>query len=686
MLRRALLPFTASVLLTLAACKSSNSSKSIADSPDWSMYGRTNDEQRFSPLKQINDQNVQKLGLVWSHEFGTNRGLEATPLVVNSVIYTTGEWSVVYALNARTGEILWTYDPKVPRSRARTICCDVVNRGVALYHGTVYVGTLDGRLIALDAKSGSPVWDVVTINQSQPYSITGAPRIARGMVLIGNAGSEYGVRGYLSAYDAETGKLVWRTFTVPGNPSRGFESKELETAAKTWHGKWWTAGGGGTAWDTIVYDPQLDLVYTGTGNGTAWYRALRSEGEGDNLYLASILALHASDGEVAWYFQVTPGDNWDYDATQPLTLADLKIEGRTRKVIMQASKNGFFYVLDRETGQFISANPFVGQITWATGIDPKNGRPIESKTAYDGLNPVLVSPSAAGAHNWYPMAFNSTLGLVYVPAREGTVSLFAPDPGWKSDPTNWNGGTDRRYEGPLFTKLQAAPAPVGKLIAWNPIEKREVWHVTHPGVESAGVLASAGDLVFQGRSDGIFLAYRATDGKKLWEYDTGTGILAPPVSYMLDGVQYITVMAGWGGDPGIKNFPKWGITKPGFGRILTFALGGSAKLEIPPFGHSGPPKPAIRINASRETVHEGNILYRTYCYHCHGFNAVAGSLPDLRYATAEVHKQFSSIVLGGARESRGMPSFKDLLNETQVHAIEAYVLSRAEESAHPAVN
>jgi quinohemoprotein ethanol dehydrogenase len=686
MLRRALLPFTASALLTLAACKSLNSSKSIADSTDWSMYGRTNDEQRFSPLKQINDQNVQKLGLVWSHEFGTNRGLEATPLVVNGVIYTTGEWSVVYALNARTGEILWTYDPKVPRSRARTICCDVVNRGVALYHGTVYVGTLDGRLIALDAKSGSPVWDVVTINQSQPYAITGAPRIARGMVLIGNAGSEYGVRGYLSAYDAETGKLVWRTFTVPGNPSRGFESKALETAAKTWHGKWWTAGGGGTAWDTIVYDPQLDLVYTGTGNGTAWYRALRSEGEGDNLYLASILALHASDGEIAWYFQVTPGDNWDYDATQPLMLADLKIEGRTRKAIMQASKNGFFYVLDRETGQFISANPFVDRITWATGIEPKNGRPIESKTAYDGLNPVLVSPSAAGAHNWYPMAFNSTLRLVYVPATEGTVSLFAPDPGWKSDPTNWNGGTDRRYEGPLFTKLQAAPAPVGKLIAWNPIEKREVWHVTHPGVESAGVLASAGDLVFQGRSDGIFLAYRATDGKKLWEYDTGTGILAPPVSYMLDGVQYVTVMAGWGGDPGIKNFPKWGITKPGFGRILTFALGGTAKLEIAPFGHSGPPKPAIRINASRETVHEGNILYRTHCYHCHGFNAVAGSLPDLRYATAEVHKQFSSIVLGGARESRGMPSFKDLLNDTQVHAIEAYVLSRAEESAHPAAN
>jgi PQQ-dependent dehydrogenase (methanol/ethanol family) len=650
------------------------------------MYGGGYDEQRFSPLKQINEQNVDKLGLLWSHEFGTTRGLEATPLVVSGVIYTTGEWSVVYAMDAKTGQILWTYDPKVPRGRARTICCDVVNRGVALYHDKVYVGTLDGRLIALDAKSGSPVWDALTVDQSKPYAITGAPRIAKGMVLVGNAGAEFGVRGYISAYDADTGKLVWRTYTVPGDPSHGFESKALETAAKTWHGKWWIAGGGGTAWDTIVYDPQLDLVYTGTGNGTAWYRALRSKGEGDNLYLASILALRASDGELVWHFQVTPGDNWDYDATQPLMLADLKIDGRTRKVIMQASKNGFFYVLDRETGQFISANPFVGQITWAMGIDPKNGRPIESKNAYDGLNPVLVSPSAAGAHNWYPMASNPTLGLVYVPATEGTVSLFAPDPGWKSDPTNWNGGTDRRYEGPLFTKLQAAPAPVGKLIAWNPIEKREVWHVTHPGVESAGVLASAGNLVFQGRSDGLLLAYRATDGEKLWEYDTGTGILAPPVSYMLDGVQYITVMAGWGGDPGIKNFPKWGITKPGFGRIVTFALGGSAKLEIPPFGHSGPPKPAIRINASRETVHEGNILYRTYCFHCHGFNAIAGSLPDLRYASAEVHKQFAAIVLGGARESRGMPSFKDVLTENKVRAIQAYVLSRAEESAYPTTN
>src|SRR6201982_2616814 len=340
----------------LGACRSSNSFNSTTgagDSADWSMHGRSYDEQRFSPLKQINAETVGKLGLVWSHEFGTNRGLEATPLVVNGVIYTTADWSVVSALDARTGQVLWTFDPQVPRSRARMICCDVVNRGVALYNGKVYVGTLDGRLIALDAKTGKPVWDVVTIDQSKPYAITGAPRIAKGKVLIGNAGSESGVRGFISAYDAETGTLLWRTFTVPGDPAKGFESKALEDAATTWHGPWWIAGGGGTPWDSIVYDPDLDLVYAGTGNGTAWYRDLRSPGGGDNLYLASILALRASEGDLMWHFQVTPGESWDYDATQPLMLADLKIDGATRKVVMQASKNGFFYLLDRQTGQFI---------------------------------------------------------------------------------------------------------------------------------------------------------------------------------------------------------------------------------------------------------------------------------------------------------------------------------------------
>jgi quinohemoprotein ethanol dehydrogenase len=530
---------TASLLVLLTGCRQS----SPPTESDWTLYGRTTDEQRFSPLTQINDQNIAQLGLTWSRELGTTRGLEATPLESEGIIYTTGEWSVAFALDARSGRILWTFDPKVDRSIARTICCDVVNRGVALYRGKVYLGTVDGRLIALDAKSGKAVWDVVTADQSKPYAITGAPRMVKEMVLIGNAGSEFGVRGYLSAYNAETGKLLWRTYTVPGNPALGFESKALESAAKTWHGEWWKAGGGGTPWDTIVYDPVLDLVYTGTGNGTAWYRDQRSPGGGDNLYLASILALRPGTGEIVWHYQVTPGENWDYDATQPLMLAELNIGGTPRKVIMQASKNGFFYVLDRQSGQFLSAKQFVNRVTWATAIDPTSGRPVEAPTAYRGMEAVLVSPAPGGAHNWYPMAFSPATGLVYVPAREGSQALHAPDKHWTYDRASWNRGEDAAYNGPLVAEMQSRPPMTGHLVAWNPVEQREVWNVSLPLVESGGVLATAGNLVFQGRSDGMLCAYRSTDGKKLWQFDAGTGIMAPPITYLLDGVQYITLRA-----------------------------------------------------------------------------------------------------------------------------------------------
>jgi PQQ-dependent dehydrogenase (methanol/ethanol family) len=672
------LAFAGSLALFLGACKTSPPAAAVNSRTDWTEHGASSYEQRFSPLRQISEQNISQLGLQWDRELGTTRGLEATPLVSNDVIYTTGEWSVAYALNAKTGEILWAFDPQVPRVRARTICCDVVNRGVALYNGKVYLGTLDGRLIALDAKTGTPVWDVITVDQSKPYAITGAPRLAKGKVLIGNAGSEFGVRGYISAYDAETGKLIWRTFTVPGDPARGFESKALEAAAKTWNGQWWIAGAGGTVWDSIVYDPDLDLVYTGTGNGIAWYRDLRSPGGGDNLYLASIMALRTNDGELVWHYQVTPGDNWDYDATQPLMLADLRIDGIPRKVIMQASKNGFFYVLDRQTGQFISAKPFVNGITWAMGVDPRTGRPEESPSAHEGWNAVLVSPSPGGAHNWYPMAFHPATGLVYISAREGSVFLSAPNKSWKSNPTLWNRGEDPSYEGPLVARLLAARPMTGHLIAWNPVEQKEAWRADMPVVESGGVLTTAGNLVFQGRSDGMFCAYRATDGKKLWEFDAGTGIMAPPVTYLQDGVQYITLMVGWGGAAGLVNIPGSGPIKRGYGRVLTFSLGARVKLEVPPFGPTGPPTVAVHMNASPSAIHEGSILYRRYCLYCHGVGVVSGSgVPDLRYATAETHHQFESIVLGGARESRGMPSFHDALKPDQVRALQAYVLSEA---------
>jgi quinohemoprotein ethanol dehydrogenase len=652
------------------------------DTSNWLMYGRTYDDHRFSPLNQINEQTVGKLGLAWSRELGTTRGLEATPLVEDGVIYTSGSWSVVYAIDARTGEVRWTYDPKVPRSRAFFICCDVVNRGVALYKGKVYEGTLDGRLIALDKHSGTLVWSVSTADSTKPYAITGAPRIAKGLVIIGNAGAEFGVRGYISAFDVETGKMAWRSYTVPGDPSKGFESKAMESAAKTWAGEWWKTGGGGTAWEGIGYDPALDLLYFGTGNPTAWYRSLR--GGGDSLYTASILAVHASNGEIAWHFQTTPGDNWDYDATQPLVQADVTIGGRARTVIMQANKNGFFYVLDRETGEFISGTPFVSGITWASGLDPKTGRPIESQTGYAGLEPVIVSPSPDGAHNWNPMAFSPATGLIYLPAKVGTQALHVPDAQWKYNPDNANLGAEELYDGPLNAKLASLPPPTGELVAWDPVGRRAAWRVNYPVVEGGGVLATGGNLVIQGRADGVLAIYRATDGQQLWTFDAGTGIMAPPVTYQMDGVQYVSVLAGWGGSPGLMNPPGWGPVKPGYGRILTFMLNGAATLEAPAFGHKDPPPvPAITTNASPQVVHQGGLLYGANCSGCHGITAVAGPLPDLRYASKETLEGIEDIVLGGSRASSGMPSFQKILDAGQVRAIQAYIVSRAREAAKP---
>ena len=649
------------------------------DTSNWLMYGRTYDDHRFSPLNGINEQTIGKLGLAWSHEFGTTRGLEATPLVEDGVIYTSGNWSVVYAIDAKTGNFRWRYDPKVQRSRAYFICCDVVNRGVALYHGKIYVGTLDGRLIAIDEHTGTPLWDISTIDSAMPYAITGAPRIAGGKVIIGNAGAEYGVRGYISAYDADTGKMAWRFYTVPGDPSKGFESKAMEAAAKTWSGEWWKVGGGGTAWEGIVYDPALDLLYFGTGNPTAWYRTLRG-GNGNSLYTASIIAVHASNGELAWYFQTTPDDNWDFDSTQPLMQADLAINGRVRKVLMQANKNGFFYVLDRATGEFISGKPFVSGITWATGLDPKTGRPSEVPSIAE--KPAIISPAPDGAHNWNPMAFSPATGLVYLPAKAGTEALHVPDAKWTYNPDERNTGGERSYEGPLKAKLAAMPPPVGELLAWNPVTQRAAWHAQYPTAVGGGVLATAGNLVFQGRADGILAAYRATDGKQLWTFDAGTGIMAPPVTYQVNGVQYMSVLAGWGGPDGLGNDPSWGRVKPGYGRILTFTIGGNAKLKMLAFGHKSlPPVPQVAASNSPVVIHQGELLFADNCSGCHGKKAIAGPLPDLRYSSKNTLEGIEGIVLGGRRATRGMPSFQKILNAEQVRAIQAYVVSRARESA-----
>jgi quinohemoprotein ethanol dehydrogenase len=649
-----------------------------ADSAEWLSYGRTYSEQRHSPLRQVDERSVARLGLAWTVDMRTLRGLEGTPLVSDGVMFATSAWSVVYAIDARNGTVLWRYDPAVPKDHAKFVCCDVVNRGVALYRDKVYVGTIDGRLVALDRKTGAPVWSVQTTPKDGPYAITGAPRIAAGKVVIGNAGSEYAVRGFLSAYDAGTGALAWRTYLVPGDPSKPFEQEALRRAAKTWSGQWWKAGGGASPWDPIVYDPALDLIYVGTANANPWYPELRGDVEGDNLYASSIVAIRGSTGEIVWHYQTTPGDSWDYDATQPITLADLTIDGRPRKVLMQPNKNAFLYVLDRENGALLSATPYAS-MTWATGIDA-SGRPIVNPAAKPTSMGAIVSPADYGAHNWNPTSFSPTTGLLYLAVTDGGVLLHVVDPKFALNPNDRTMGIDPRYTGPLRAKRDSmAPLAKGRLVAWNPVAKREAWRVEHPNLRSGGTLSTAGNLVFQGRGDGIFAAYRATDGTRLWQFDAQVAIAAAPMTYAIDGVQYVAILAA---PPGYYLDPK---IRTGPGRLLVFALDGKATLPPNPVRAPVPvPAPTFAVKATAAETTEGGGLWFQYCRRCHNpdFNFVkSGAIPDLRRANEATHATFEQIVRGGARRTLGMPSFAKDLSSDQVRWIEAYVLEQARQAS-----
>ncbi|MCP4905349.1 MAG: PQQ-dependent dehydrogenase, methanol/ethanol family [bacterium] len=639
---------------------------------DWLSYGRTYSEQRYSPLSQIDEGNVAELGLAWIYETGTIRGLEATPLVHDGVLYGTGSWSIVFALDAKTGLELWRYDPQVPRSVAASVCCDVVNRGAALYRGRVYVGTLDGRLIALDAKSGEPVWEVQTTDPSRPYTITGAPRVVKGKVLIGNSGAELGVRGYVSAYDASSGELVWRFYTVPGNPEEPFESPALARAAATWKGgRWWEIGGGGTVWDSMVFDPDLDLLYVGTGNGSPWIRTLRSPGGGDNLYLSSILALRPDTGELVWHYQTTPGDSWDYTATQPMILAELEIGGRQRRVLMQAPKNGFFYVLDRETGELLSAEPYV-TVTWAKRVDPETGRPVLAEGALYGEATQDILPGASGGHNWQPMSFHRDTGLVMIPAMEMGMA-FALDPDFRYRPGASNMGIDTI----VASTSIAAGGFGGFLLAWDPVAQREVWRVPHRRPWNGGVLSTAGGLVFQGTGQATFEAFRAATGERLFSTPAGTGVVAPPITYEIDGEQYVSLLAGWGGGYALASAdpPDETLASGNHGRLLTFKLGGERKLPTESAPKFSPE--AIPVTADAALVKAGFETYHTWCVACHGPSAIGGgTIPDLRMLTPTRYTQFEEILMEGALLERGMPSFEKWLKEEDVDALRAYVLER----------
>jgi quinohemoprotein ethanol dehydrogenase len=647
-----------------------------AETREWPTYGLDYGETRFSKLAQISDANVAKLGLVWTYDLESTRGVEATPLVADGVMYVTASWSVVHAVDARTGRRLWTHDPQVPRSYGSKGCCDVVNRGVALYRGKVFVGSFDGRLIALDASTGGLLWERDTIvDRTRSYTITGAPRVYKGNVVIGNGGAEYGVRGYVTAYDAETGAQKWRWFTVPGDPSRPFENEAMARAAETWDasGRYWEAGGGGTVWDSITFDPELNMVYIGTGNGSPWSRNLRSPGGGDNLFLASIVALDADTGAYVWHYQETPGDNWDYTSTQPMILADLEIGGELRKVILHAPKNGFFFVVDRTDGTFISADKFV-DVNWATGYD-SNGRPVEVPAAR-GTNPYDSIPGPYGAHNWHPMSFNPATGLVYLPAQNVPLNLAddadwtlnASMPGRPHSGLGWNLGM-------LAGTPSPENRPFGRLIAWDPVARREAWRVEQVSPWNGGTLTTAGNLVFQGTADGRFVAYDARTGASLWESPVGTGIVAAPVSYELDEVQYVSIAVGWGGVYGLS---QRATDRQGPGAVYTYALDGRAPLPEQALYQLDALVQGVAYDPAE--VQDGLMLYVSNCIFCHGVPGVdrGGNIRNLGYVSPEILSNLDAYVFDGPFVSQGMPDFSGKLTGEEVRKIQAFIQGTAD--------
>ncbi|HEX4078885.1 MAG TPA: PQQ-dependent dehydrogenase, methanol/ethanol family [Rhizomicrobium sp.] len=658
-----------------------------AGSGDWPLNGRSFDEQRFSPLTQISVSNVARLGFAWEFRNflvrgGIHRGMESNPIFVDGVLYFSGPWGNAYAVDARSGKLLWTYDSGADGQSGRSACCDVVNRGVAVWKGRVYVASLDGFLAALDAKTGKPVWRIDTIvDRKFNTTVDGAPHVAGDNILIGNAGADMGSRGYVSAYNAETGKLSWRFWAVPGDPAKGpDETPEVTFARKTWaKGTRWDLGGGGNPWDSMVYDPKLGLAYLGLGNGGPHPRWLRSPGGGDNLFVSSIVAVDAKTGRMKWYYQETPGDSWDYTATAPMVLADIPWHGRLRHVIMQAPKNGIFYVLDRETGELLSAVPFT-TVNWTDGVDMKTGRPHLTAHADYSKRPQIIWPSAAGGHGWQPMSFDPQTGLVYVPVYDAPMKYeTVPVPRFiPGDINQGSVGIFPPYDSAQDKKdLKGQPKPKmeGHLKAWDPERGKPMWESPPLTFINGGTLSTAGGLVFQGTADGNFSVYEAKDGELLKRVFTGTAIMPAPISYMVGGVQYVAVMAGAGGPQN----PDWAPNVAAahyenFERLLVFKLdGGPAPLppHVVPPAREPTPK---RIDADGATLARGQQLYLQQCARCHLEGDVFGAYPDLWNMPPSVVESFDAIVHAGALSYAGMGNFSDTLSSSDVAAIRAFII------------
>jgi quinohemoprotein ethanol dehydrogenase len=650
---------------------------------DWLAYGRTHSEQRFSPLTDINRDTIARLGVAWYMDLPTDVGLVSTPLVVDGVLYFTGTMNVIRSVDATSGKLIWEYDPDVAGHIGKNRQVGWVhNRGISFYKGKIFAATWDGRLFALDAKTGELTWSTRTFDTNKPLYITGAPKAFKDKVLIGNGGTEVGrARGFVTAFDAETGEEAWKFYIVPGNPADGFENEAMAMAAETWTGSWWEHGGGGNAWHGFTYDPEFDAVYIGTGNGAPWNRRIRSPGGGDNLFLSSIVALNADTGDYLWHYQESPGETWDYTSTMDIVLADIEVDGRPIKAILHAPKNGFFYVIDRTTGKLVSAEP-ISRVTWATHIDLATGRPVETPDARYADGEANVWPSAHGAHNWQSMSYNPMTGLVYLPTMNmgGRYVDLGLDASYRVE--DFVGGTGVG----LFEILIPDDMPPGMLQAWDPVKQEAAWSVSQDHPWNAGTLTTAGNLVFQGRYDGVLLAYDATTGEEVWSYDLGLGISAPPITYKLNGRQYVSLLVGYGGGYTMGFTP--GLPDEGWAygvhtrRLVTFALDGDTPLPAQPPPYIPEPLVVPDFDVDEALVRRGARLYGTYCGICHGGGAVANAMAsDLRASGLSLDfTAFAEVVREGALVHRAMPPFAAFEDE-DLEAMRHYIRAVAHRDA-----
>jgi len=646
------------------------------DSKDWAGYGRTFDQQRYSRLSAINTANVQRLGLVSWRDLNDVANVSTAPLERDGVIYLAAGYSVVHAIDAVSGRLLWQFDPKVSGYKMRLAWG---SRGLALWHDKVYVGTQDGRLIALDARSGHLAWETQTSEPGDVRYITGAPLVYSGKVLIGQGGADFGAtRGYVTAYDAETGKPLWRFYLVPGDPAKGFENEAMRMAAATWSGEWWRFGGGGTVWNAMTYDPEFNRVYLGTGNGAPWNRKIRSPGGGDNLFLSSIVALDADTGAYLWHYQTTPGESWDFNSDMDMILATLPIEGQPRRVLLHAPKNGFFYVLDRDTGRLLSAEKFA-KVTWAERVDLATGRPVETPNAGYQNGETLIWPGSFGAHSWQPMSFDPDTGLVYIPGRD--VPGYYNDRGL--DPRTWQMGRDGTMGVNMVAEDAPADAGQGWLLAWDPLKQAAAWRLPLPGVTSGGTLVTRGGLLFQANASGEFVAYDAASGRKLWAFDMGVGGNAPPITYSVQGRQYVSVLCGWSGQTmmlGTLSAQHGWVGREHPHRLLTFAIGGTARLPPAPPPARPTPLQESRLQIDPQRARHGRTLYGQ-CVTCHGLGVIAGGYaPDLRASPVVVAPEaFDAVVRQGSLEARGMPKFAEF-SADDLEDLRHYIRTRAREA------